>query len=338
MDGGEPLRLTSGKKDESTPRFSPNGEWIAFLSDREGKKAQVYLLSRRGGEAVKLTDYTADVSDLAWSPDSKRLALVVSDVDPDADGRGRRGRRRRTEKKKTPKPIVLRRLQFKRDGEGYLREVRKHVHVFDVEKKTSVQVTSGPFDDSEPAWSPDGQSIAFVSNRTLPDPDRSQDADVFVVAAREGQVPRARARRARGRTAPPPSAPTGGGSPTWPAATRRTSGTGRATWRSRPVAGGPARPLTAALDRNVTSPRFTPDGRAVLFLLEDRGNRHLARVPVEGGSVERVVERRARRPGVRRGAQRRDRRARDLGPPAPGDLGGRRERPAPPHPRERRRS
>ena len=102
-DGGEPLRLTSGKKPETSPRFSPNGEWIAFLSDREGKKKQVYLLNRKGGEAVKLTSYAADVSDLAWSPDSKRLALVVSDVDPDDDEAedeekkpGRRRRRRRS--------------------------------------------------------------------------------------------------------------------------------------------------------------------------------------------------------------------------------------------------
>ena len=287
MDGGEPLRLTSGKKEESHPRFSPNGEWIAFLSDREGKKKQVYLLSRKGGEASKLTAYEADVSELAWSPDSKRLALVVSDVDPDAEEEG--DGKKDDEKKKTPKPIVLRRLQFKRDGEGYLREVRKHVHVFDVEKKTSVQVTSGPFDDSEPAWSPDGQSIAFVSNRTLPDPDRSQDADVYVVPAREGQVPR-HLETGPGTDASPVFSPDGrwvayvaGGDP-------KDLWYGASHVALAPVAGGPSRPLTAALDRNVTSPRFTPDGRAVLFLLEDRGNRHLARVPVEGGSVERVVE------------------------------------------------
>jgi len=288
MDGGEPLRLTSGKKDETHPRFSPDGEWIAFLSAREGKKAQVHLLSRRGGEAVKLTDFQASVSDLAWSPDSKRLALAVSDVDPDApdeeDGEEASGG-----KKKTPKPIVLRRLQFKRDEEGYLREVRKHVHVFDVAKKTSVQVTSGPFDDSDPAWSPDGQSIAFVSNRTLPDPDRSQDGDVFVVAAGEGQVPR-RLETGPGTDASPVFSPDGrsiayvaGGDP-------KDLWYGASHVALAPVAGGPSRPLTAALDRNVTSPRFTPDGRAVLFLLEDRGNRHLARVRVEGGSVERVVE------------------------------------------------
>jgi dipeptidyl aminopeptidase/acylaminoacyl peptidase len=286
-DGGEPLRLTSGKKEESSPRFSPNGEWIAFLSDREGKKKQVYLLSRKGGEAVKLTDFKAGVSDLAWSPDSKRLALVVSDVDPDAEEEDEE--KASEEKKKTPKPVVLRRLQFKRDGEGYLREVRKHVHVFDVEKKTSVQVTSGPFDDSEPAWSPDGESIAFVSNRSLPDPDRTQDADVYVVAAREGQVPR-RLETGPGTDAAPVFSPDGlwvayvaGGDP-------KDLWYGASHLALAPVGGGKPRPLTADLDRNVTSPRFAPDGRSVLFLLEDRGNRHLARVPVGGGRVERIAD------------------------------------------------
>ena len=185
LEGGEPLRLTSSKKSESTPRFSPDGEWIAFLSGREGGHAAVFLLSRRGGEAVKLTSYKADVSDLAWSPDSKRLALIVSDEDPDAPPVADDDEEAATEKDKTAKPIVLRRIQFKRDGEGYLRELRSHVHVFDVAKKTSFQLTSGPFDDSDPAWSPDGQRIAFVSNRTLPDPDLSQNSDIFVVA-REG--------------------------------------------------------------------------------------------------------------------------------------------------------
>lgn len=288
MDGGEPLRLTSSKKEDSSPRFSPDGEWIAFLSDREGKKTQVYLMSRRGGEAVKLTDYKASVSDLAWSPDSKRLALVVADVDPDAPDEADEEKAAGEKKKETAKPIVLRRLQFKRDGEGYLREFRKHVHVFDVAKKTSVQVTSGPFDDSDPAWSPDGQSIAFVSNRTLPDPDRSQDTNVFLVPAREGGIPRAIA-TSPGTDASPAFSPDGqwvvyvaGGDP-------KDIYYGASHVALAPVQGGAGRPLTAALDRNVTSPRFTPDGRAVLFLLEDRGNRHLARVSVEGGEVARVV-------------------------------------------------
>jgi dipeptidyl aminopeptidase/acylaminoacyl peptidase len=287
--GGEPLRLTSSKKDETHPRFSPDGEWIAFLSDREGKKTQVYFMSRRGGEAAKLTDYKAPVSDLAWSPDSKRLALVVADVDPDAPDEADEEKAASEKKKETAKPIVLRRLQFKRDGEGYLREIRKHVHVFDVAAKTSVQVTSGPFDDSEPAWSPDGESIAFVSNRTLPDPDRSQDTNVFVVPAREGAIPRA-IETSPGADSSPAWSPDG----KWIAYVAGCDPKDLYYGASHVAVvaadgGGASRPLTASLDRNVLSPRFAPDGQSVLFLLEDGGNQHLARVAVAGGAVERVV-------------------------------------------------
>jgi hypothetical protein len=181
--GGESVRLTAGDQPESSPRFSPDGRWIAFLSAREGDHAQVWLLDRRGGEAVKATDFKAGVSDLAWSPDGKRLALVVSDVDPEEDGSGEG-------EPEAPRPLVVRRLQFKRDGAGFLRDLREHVYVFDLETKESVQVTSGPWDDAEPAWSPDGRLLAFVSNRT-PEPDANDNTDLFVVAPRAGEAPRA---------------------------------------------------------------------------------------------------------------------------------------------------
>jgi dipeptidyl aminopeptidase/acylaminoacyl peptidase len=288
--GGASLRLTASPKPESQPRFSPDGKFLAFLSGREGDKGQVWLLDRRGGEAVKLTDFKADVSELAWSPDGKRLALIVSDVDPDdpsspgEDGKPKEGAA------KTPKPIVIHRLQFKRDREGYLRELRGHLYVFDVAAKTAVQVTSGPYDDGEPVWSPDGQSIAFTSNRTA-DPDANDNRDVFLVAAnpaKPGEAPRALTTSPGSDTAPSFSpdgkwiAYVAGGAPAdiWYASSALAV---------VPAAGGAARLLTQDLDRNVEKPRFTADGRSILFLLEEGGTVHLARVPAAGGAVERVV-------------------------------------------------
>jgi dipeptidyl aminopeptidase/acylaminoacyl peptidase len=284
--GGEPIRLTSSEKPEHHPRFSPDGRWIAFLSGRAGKQAQAWLLNRAGGEAVKLTDYKASVSDLAWSPDSTRLALVVSDVDPDNPEPDEEATK--SDDKKTAKPIVIDRLQFKRDGDGYLRHVRTHIHVVDVASKRSVQVTTGDFDDSDPAWSPDGKAIAFTSNRTLPDPDASQNTDIFVVPAEAGRVPRAVASSPRGESAPAFS-PDG----RWIAYV--ATGKPEDMWYGAghvgvvPAAGGPARALTDALDRNVTAPRFAPDSRSVFFLLEDGGTQHVARVNLDSGAVDRIV-------------------------------------------------
>jgi dipeptidyl aminopeptidase/acylaminoacyl peptidase len=285
--GGTPVQLTASPKPETRPRFSPDGRYLAFLSGREGKKAQVWLLDRRGGEAVKLTDYKADVSELAWSPDGKRLALVVGDVDPDEEEDEEKTEAGKPKGAKTPKPIVIRRLQFKRDGEGYLRDLRQHLYVFDVESKTSVQVTSGLYDDSEPSWSPDGRFLAFTSNRT-PEPDSNDNTDVFVVEAKAGQKPRA-VTTSPGTDRAPAFSPDGrwivylaGGDPKdfW-YATNHVAAV--------PAAGGEPKPLTQALDRNAESPRFSPDGGLVYFIVEDGGNEHLARVPAAGGAVERVV-------------------------------------------------
>ncbi|HVT58105.1 MAG TPA: S9 family peptidase [Thermoanaerobaculia bacterium] len=308
MAGGEAVQLTASDKPETTPRWSPDGRYLAFLSKREGKNVQVWLLNRLGGDARRLTDYKADVSEIAWSPDAKRLALVVADVDPDevepAD---------KTAGPSTPKPIVIRRLQFKRDGEGYLRELRTHIHVFDLASKSSIEVTSGPYDDTEPAWSPDGRWLAFTSNRT-PDPDANENTDVFVVQAAAGAVPRAITTSPAADSSPSWSpdgkqiiyveggdprdlwygtshlaiAPAMPAMPAAPAAPAASASPAAAAAPAAPDAG--RRLLTADLDRNVSSPRFAADGQWVYFLIEEGGNNHLARVSAAGGPVERVVD------------------------------------------------
>jgi dipeptidyl aminopeptidase/acylaminoacyl peptidase len=281
--GGEAVRLTVSPKGENGPRWSPDNRWLAFLSSREGDSAQVWLLDRRGGEAVKLTGYEGGVSEMAWSPDGKRLALVVTDPEP---GEAKDAEKDK-EKNKKPKPIVIRRLQFKQDTE-YLGEQRTHLHLFEVESRKSVQITSGPYDDTQPAWSPDGRWIAFVSKRAGEDPDATDNSDIFLVAPEAGASPRALTTWP-GADSSPSFSPDG----RWIAYV--AGGDPKDVWYDTssvavvPVAGGAPRDLTREADRNVASPRFTPDGRSILFLLEDGGNVHLARVPAGGGAVERVI-------------------------------------------------
>jgi Tol biopolymer transport system component len=152
--GGETVALTHSDKSNTHPRFSPDGRYLAFLSDRSDK-TQIWLLDRRGGEPSRLTNLEGGVSDFEWSPDATALVLVSRDPEPMEDD---------TE---TTPPIVITRLQIKRDRRGYLDDRRTHLYVVDVAAGDARQITDGPYDDSEPAFSPDGREIAFGRERQL---------------------------------------------------------------------------------------------------------------------------------------------------------------------------
>jgi dipeptidyl aminopeptidase/acylaminoacyl peptidase len=283
--GGEAVQLTFTDKPETRPRWSPDGKYLAFMSGREGEKGQVWLLDRRGGEARKLTDVKQGVSSFAWSPDSSRLALVIHDPDPDEEEKEQAGEKEKG-KEKAPKPIVVRRLQFKRDEVGFLNDLRDHLYVFDVNSRSLTQVTSGPYDDSDPAWSPDGKWIAFASNRS-PEPDSNFNTDIFLVPAAGGDI---RAVANSSATEESPLFTHDGSSIVY-----NVGGDPKDIWYGTqkiavvPVDGGQPRVLTAGLDRNAFAIRVSRDGSHVVFVLEDRGTEQLARVPLSGGEVERLV-------------------------------------------------
>jgi dipeptidyl aminopeptidase/acylaminoacyl peptidase len=288
-DGGEEIRLTSSPDGESTPRWSPDGRFLAFLASRgteEEKKlgAQVWLLDRRGGEAQRLTDVKGGVGGYAWSPDGKRLVLVVSEQDPADEPEKMEGWKR-----KAKPPVVIDRYHFKQDRAGYLKTLGTHLWLFDVATRKAEQLTSGPYGDGSPAWSPDGGRIAFASNRG-PDPDRDPDTHVFVVEAKSG----AEVKALTSKETPD------GGRPAWSPDGRwiaflfgeepRFSAYSQSRLAVVPSAGGAATVLTAALDRPVSGPLlWVADGASLLFLVEDDRESYVARVPAGGGQVEKLT-------------------------------------------------
>src|SRR3954464_2524619 len=141
IDGQNERQITWSTDSEASPRFSPDGKYLSFTSSRPGKAKgnQVWLLDRSGGEAFQLTEIKGRLQDFEWSPDSKRLALLVGDPDPDSDP-GPSPQPGATPR--VPKPIVIDRYRYKQDGAGYLLSGRHtYIYLYDIASKKLERLT-----------------------------------------------------------------------------------------------------------------------------------------------------------------------------------------------------
>jgi dipeptidyl aminopeptidase/acylaminoacyl peptidase len=293
FDGKRDLRLTSSPENETTPRWSPDGKYLAFLSSRPGKAKgnQVWLLDRAGGEAVQLTDVKGRLQGYEWSPDAKRLALTIGDPDPEAEPPAEGA------KPKTPKPIVIDRYHFKQDGAGYLLSGRhSYIYLFDIATKKLERLTSGQkYDESSPVWSPDGTRIAFMSNHAA-DPDRDSGGQVYVAeshaGAAEKQLTPLTMNAGRGRVEWSPD----GKQIAFLAGESDKKFAAYGMERLAVVASdGSAAPTlvkaAADLDRGVSNLVFNADGHSVSFLVTDDRNVYTASAGLTEYTMVKLMER-----------------------------------------------
>ncbi|MGO9558532.1 MAG: S9 family peptidase [Acidimicrobiales bacterium] len=279
-DGSLPARAFTSGPEDSSPRWSPDGCWLAFIAER-GHGPQLHLAPLGGGEAHALTEAPHGVSQPAWALDGRRLAFVAR------TGEWKKPEDRSAVERSAPRVVTG--LYHRYDGLGSFDARRTHLFVIGVDGGEATQVTDGDYDDADPAWSPDSRELAFVSDRSATRGDEVH-RDVWVVPVGGAHRPR-RLTRGRGTAASPRWSPDG--------ATIAYVGHEHADGDSasdthllvvavrQPRA---PRSLSSPLDRTVwglmrapgATHVWTEDGSAVLFVALDRGALSVYRVPLHG--------------------------------------------------------
>lgn len=281
--GGQPVPFTRGPKNDTSPRWSPDGRTLAFVSDRGGDR-QIWLIDRHGGEARQLTQMRHGAGDPVWSPDGRYIAFT-SAVGPD-DRRDLLTRskseadKKAEEKKAKDEARTFTIMRWRSDAGGIRPDRWAQIWVVPVPAPDEpmpkpVQVTWGSYDHGGAAWSPDGRFIAFAANRTADESFRIRD--IFITPVPDPDSPAARA-----SVAPPEPGAEEPGEEEAKALSerlRKAAEEAEAAFAPRNVTGGIG-PFHAA--------RFSPDGATLAAIGHENEfqNATLPRIylyPAEGG-------------------------------------------------------
>ncbi len=204
-DGSGRRPLTAGAGSDSHPRWSPDGRWLAFLSDRPvyGEKCgrQIWILPAGGGEAYPLTRIEGGVGSFVWSPDGDKLAAVCR-FDPDEglqlageddqakgdEESGEVDELKALYEKYTEDVKHIKKIKYKADGAGFLEDKRSQVALIDFDAGFPEEpeqlpkprvITSGDYDHRQPAFCPDGKWLAVTACRAE-NPDMQRFSDIWL--------------------------------------------------------------------------------------------------------------------------------------------------------------
>jgi dipeptidyl aminopeptidase/acylaminoacyl peptidase len=286
LDGAdEPRQLTSGERRDGSPRWSPDGRWLAFVSNRDGEDekdshGELYVLPADGGEPRRLTESKESVESIAWSPNSQRISFArrVRDAAYEEEDDRARAPRRFT------------RVFYKLDSVGWTGDRRKHVFVVDLDGNER-QLTDGDCEDDEPTWSADGTRIVFTSQR-------GERWDVELTAALYELELDAESAEPKRLTPPDESASMASCSPDGLRIAYRHEPQDGTSPHHGQIAvmradGSDRRILTDSLDRQCTPFPLVRepvwDGDRLVFRVEDGGNVHIYTAAADGSAEPELL-------------------------------------------------
>jgi acylaminoacyl-peptidase len=285
-DGQRHRPLTSGTRSNASPRWSPTGDRLLWVSSQDGS-AQLWLRWMDTGEEARITNLTEGPGNLSWSPDGRWIALTQF-VESAPDAALASGMPSAPEGAEWAEPpVVIDDVQYKNDGQtGFARQGHTHVFVVPAEGGTPRQLTSGAYDHGQPRWAPDGRSLVVVANRRDDAEFEANDTDLYEVALEDGRMTRLTDRY--GPDGSPAISPDG----------QRIAYTGfDDTYQGYTVArlylmdrdGTGSREIATGLDRDIEDLVWSADGQSLVVQYTDEGVGKVARVALNG-SVTQIAD------------------------------------------------
>jgi dipeptidyl aminopeptidase/acylaminoacyl peptidase len=293
-DGGEPRQLTNEKQSSASPRWSPDGKRLAFVSARDGQP-QIWTMEvseGTAGPAKAITSISTGADGPVWSPDGKWIAFT-SEVYPECATDDCNRQREEAAAASKVKARIADRLLY-RHWNAWKEGKRRHIFIASTQTGDARDMTRGDWDappfslggQVDYAFSPDSKELAFAGN-TDKDEARSTNGDIFVVPV-SGAEPRRITPDNPANDLTPVYSPNGRY-----IAYRAQSKPGFESDRWQLMLHdrktGQSHSLTATFDSSVESLAFSPDSQKLYFLALDRGRQPIYELPVAGGPIKRLI-------------------------------------------------
>ena len=283
VDGAGHRPIVAGAVQATSPRWSPNGDRLAYFQASAGG-TDIMLRWMDSGETARLAQLRRPADALSWSPDGRWLAFTMETV---AASEPLVAPRTGPEGSSWSEPVrVFDGVRYKRDGTGFVEATYVHIFVVPADGGTPRQITSGDFNHDGPlSWDATGERIIFSANRNEDWEYEPIERDIYAVSVSGEGLTRI-TERAGGESEPVVS-------PDGRYVAYVFDDDRKVAYRNRVlhvmgIDGSDDRALTADLDRSVGNVQWAANGRSLYYQYDDRGQRKVGRVALDGNTTEVV--------------------------------------------------
>ncbi len=270
--------LLSGADSFTSPRWSPAGDRLAYVSSAEGRGAELYVRWMDTGQTALLSNLPATPSAISWSPDGRQIAFSAfvkgeptTLAKPPKTPEGAEW---------APPVIVIDALQYRADGRGYLEQGFNQIFVIPAEGGTPRQISSGDFNHNGPlTWSPDGRTIVLSANRLDDWEYQPLQSELWSINVNTGDMQQLTDRL--GPDAAPVYSPDGS-KIAYLGFDDRKMGYHNSIVYVMDTDDGSTQALTDDFDRSVAGVRWAGSSTRLYIQYDDRGKRYLATLGLNG--------------------------------------------------------